>query len=304
MLKRRSGHRAFLLAKEKKVLKLLVCIGILLSVGYAMPLIGYNQNLSFISTNIQSSLFATGLKKGLSITTVTKLVDIYKDLDVDFKKDITPETQLSVLFERDSNKKEKILYTALKTRKSNISLYYYELKDGYFNQDGLNIKTNFVKPLNVNYRISSKFGNRKHPIHGHISFHKGIDYAVKSGTPIYAAANGTIDFIGNKGGYGKYIRINHLGGYSTCYAHISKFHESIKLGSYVKQGQIIAYVGSTGTATGPHLHYEVIHDGKHIDPLMLEHKNKTKLIDYDLKQFKILMVQIDKIKKELAESYG
>lgn len=127
----------------------------------------------------------------------------------------------------------------------------------------------FINPLSGDYRISSKFGNRKHPIRGKIAFHKGVDYAAKLGTPIHATAEGVIEYIGNNGGYGKYIRIKHTNEYSTCYAHISRFNNNLKLGSKVKQGQVIAYVGSTGAATGPHLHYEVIYKGKHIDPLTL-----------------------------------
>lgn len=134
----------------------------------------------------------------------------------------------------------------------------------------IRFKKRFVNPLNGNYRISSKFGNRKHPIHGRMAMHKGVDYAAKLGTPIHAAADGIIEYVGNNGGYGKYIRIRHENNYSTCYAHISKFNADIKSGSKVKQGEVIAYVGSTGAATGPHLHYEIIHNGKHIDPLTVE----------------------------------
>lgn len=132
-------------------------------------------------------------------------------------------------------------------------------------------RKHFINPLNGEYRISSKFGNRKHPIHGRIALHKGVDYAAKPGTPIHAVADGVIEYIGNNGGYGKYIRIQHENNYSTCYAHISRFNADVKLGSKVKQGKVIAYVGSTGAATGPHLHYEIIHNGKHIDPLTVEH---------------------------------
>ncbi|EAL58270.1 M23/M37 peptidase domain protein [Wolbachia endosymbiont of Drosophila ananassae] len=121
-----------------------------------------------------------------------------------------------------------------------------------------------------------------------------MDYAAKLGTPIYAAAEGVIEYIGKNGGYGNYIKIKHKNEYSTCYAHISRFSGDIKLGSKVKQGQIIAYVGSTGVATGPHLHYEVIYNGKHIDPLTIAHKTEVKLPDHELREFKLFVNKINK----------
>ncbi|MGL9779455.1 MAG: M23 family metallopeptidase, partial [Wolbachia sp.] len=241
--------------------------------------------LLFISSDIKSSFFDT---EGLAPDTVVKLINIYKDFGVDFKKDIVPESKLEVLFERLPNNQkteEKILYASLTINKKAISLYHYKSQDGkerYFNKEGISLKDGeiFANPLNGDYRISSKFGNRKHPIRGKIVFHKGVDYAAKLGTPIHAAAEGVIEYVGKNGGYGNYIKIKHKNEYSTCYAHISKFSSNMKLGSKVKQGQIIAYVGSTGVATGPHLHYEVIYNGKHIDPLTIAHKTEVKLPDH------------------------
>ncbi|MDG7055935.1 MAG: M23 family metallopeptidase [Wolbachia endosymbiont of Meromenopon meropis] len=272
----------------------------------------HNKKLLFISSNIKSSFFATGIKQGLAQKTVIKLIEIYQDFGIDFKKDILPESKLEVLFERLSSNRhkteEKILYTSLTTNKKIVHLYYYKsqnVQEGYFNKDGISLKDTktFINPLNGNFRISSRFGNRKHPISGKIIFHKGIDYAAKFGTSIYAAAEGIIEYIGNNGGYGKYIKIKHKNGYSTCYGHMSKFNSNVKLGSKVRQGQIIAYVGSTGIATGSHLHYEIIHNGKHIDPLTIERKDKIELIDLELRKFKLFVNRIDKAinRKELNE---
>ncbi|MGL9718525.1 MAG: M23 family metallopeptidase [Wolbachia sp.] len=262
----------------------------------------HDKRLLFISSNIKSSFFATGIEQGLAQNTVMRLIDIYKDFGVDFKKDIVPESKLEVLFERLSNNQkteEKILYTSLTTNKKATRLYHYKSQngqEGYFDKGGIGLRGNkaFINPLNGDYRISSKFGNRKHPIRGKIVFHKGVDYAAKFGTPIYAAAEGVIEYIGNNGGYGKYVKIKHKNGYSSCYAHMSKFSSDVKLGSKVKQGQVIAYVGSTGIATGPHLHYEVIYNGKHVDPLTIAHKNKVKLLDHELREFKLFVNKIDK----------
>ncbi|MDG7053168.1 MAG: M23 family metallopeptidase [Wolbachia endosymbiont of Alcedoecus sp.] len=262
----------------------------------------HDKRLLFISSNIKSSFFATGIEQGLAQNTVMRLIDIYKDFGVDFKKDIMPESKLEVLFERLPNNQkteEKILYTSLTTNKKATHLYHYKSQngqEGYFDKEGMSLRGSkaFINPLNGDYRISSKFGNRKHPIRGKVVFHKGVDYAAKFGTPIYAAAEGVIEYIGNKGGYGKHIKIKHKNGYSTCYAHMSKFSSDVKLGSKVKQGQVIAYVGSTGIATGPHLHYEVIYNGKHVDPLTIAHKNKMRLLDHELREFKLFVNMIDK----------
>ncbi|XBS67829.1 peptidoglycan DD-metalloendopeptidase family protein [Wolbachia endosymbiont of Armadillidium arcangelii] len=259
-----------------------------------------DEKLLFISSDIKSSFFDT---EGLAPNTVMRLIDIYKGYGIDFKKDIVPKSKLEVLFEKSlGNQKaeEKILYTSLITDKKAISLYHYESqsgKGGYFNKEGISLTSSeiFVSPLNGDYRISSKFGNRKHPIRGKVVFHKGVDYAAKLGTPIHAAAEGIIEYIGNNGGYGKYIKVKHENGYSTCYAHISKFSSDIKLGSKIKQGQVIAYVGSTGVATGPHLHYEVMYNGKHIDPLTIAHRTEIKLPDRELREFKLFVSKVDKI---------
>ncbi|BDG75765.1 hypothetical protein wHmc_03580 [Wolbachia pipientis] len=253
-----------------------------------------DRKLLFISSDIKSSFFDA---EGLAPNTVMRLIDIYKGYGVDFKKDIVPKSKLEVLCESDQKAEEKILYTSLTTSNKAISLYYYESQNGkeeYFNKEGISLKS-FVSPLNGDFRISSNFGNRKHPIHGKIAFHKGVDYAAKLGTPIHATAEGVIEYIGKNGGYGNYIKIKHNNKYSTCYAHISKFSSDVKLGSKVKQGQIIAYVGSTGVATGPHLHYEVIYNGKHIDPLTIAHGNEIKLPDCELREFKLFVSKVDEI---------
>ncbi|MCA7010372.1 M23 family metallopeptidase [Wolbachia endosymbiont of Tribolium confusum] len=256
-----------------------------------------DRKLLFISSDIKSSFFDAG---GLAPDTIMRLISIYKDYGVDFKKDIVPKSKLEVLCESNQKAEEKILYTSLITDKKAISLYHYESQSGkerYFNKEGVSLKSSeiFVSPLNGDFRISSNFGNRKHPIHSKIAFHKGVDYAAKLGTPIHATAEGVIEYIGKNGGYGNYIKIKHNNKYSTCYAHISKFSSDIKLGSKVKQGQIIAYVGSTGVATGPHLHYEVIYNGKHIDPLTIASRTEVKLPDRELREFKLFVSKVDEI---------
>ena len=143
--------------------------------------------------------------------------------------------------------------------------------------------------------ISSKFGMRKHPILGYSKMHKGIDFAAPVGTPIYAAGNGVVEEIGIKGAYGKYVRIRHSGELSTAYAHARSFVSGIKKGSTIKQGQVIAYVGTTGRSTGPHLHYEVLVKGKNINPLSIKSVPVKKLSGAELANFKKHKSSVDKM---------
>src|SRR5690606_774764 len=113
-------------------------------------------------------------------------------------------------------------------------------------------------------RITSRFGMRHHPILGYSKMHRGVDFGAPTGTPIYAAGDGTVDYAGKKGGYGNYLRIRHNGTYSSAYGHISRCASGVKSGTKVKQGQIVAYVGSTGQSTGPHLHYGILAHGTQV----------------------------------------
>ena len=134
-------------------------------------------------------------------------------------------------------------------------------------------------------RLSSRFGMRKHPILGYSKMHRGIDFAAKRGTPIMAAGDGRISFIGRNGSYGKFIEIKHLNGFSTRYGHLQKFQKKLKKGSNVKQGQRIGYVGNTGRSTGPHLHYEVKHNRRMINPMTLKLPSKIKVDEDEISNF-------------------
>ena len=142
-------------------------------------------------------------------------------------------------------------------------------------------------------RLSSGYGMRKHPILGYNKKHQGVDFAAPKGTPIMAAGTGHIEFVGNNGGAGKYIRIKHMNGYKTAYAHLSKYASGISKNVKVKQGQTIGYVGSTGLSTGPHLHYEVWFNGKRINPMTMKLPSGKKLENNDLKIFLNLKEEVD-----------
>jgi murein DD-endopeptidase MepM/ murein hydrolase activator NlpD len=146
-------------------------------------------------------------------------------------------------------------------------------------------------------RISSNFGMRKHPILGYNKMHKGVDFAVPTGTPIYAAGDGVIEMAGWNSGYGKYVRIKHNSTYKTAYGHMSKIAKGVGKGTHVSQGEIIGYVGATGQATGPHLHYEVHVDGKQVNPLGIKLPAGEKLAGTDLANFLAKVAEIDKLRR-------
>ena len=147
-------------------------------------------------------------------------------------------------------------------------------------------------------RLSSGFGMRKHPILGYNKKHQGVDFAAPTGTPIMAAGTGHIEFVGNNGGAGKYIRIKHLNGYKTSYSHLSKYASGIQKNIKVRQGQVIGYVGNTGLSTGPHLHYEVIFNGKRINPMKMKLPSGKQLKD---KNLEIFLAEKNRINAEVSK---
>ena len=147
-------------------------------------------------------------------------------------------------------------------------------------------------------RLSSSYGMRKHPISGYNKMHKGVDFAAPTGTPIFAAGNGIVEYVGRNGGYGKYIRIRHDSTYKTAYAHLNGYKKGISSGVRVKQGDVIGHVGSTGKSTGPHLHYEVIENGKRINSQTLKLPSGKVLKGKQRKLFEIEKIKINVMKSE------
>ncbi|MFL2519967.1 MAG: M23 family metallopeptidase [Alphaproteobacteria bacterium] len=228
--------------------------------------------------NINNSLYSDGLKNNLPQDILIKLIRLFS-FDLDFQRDIKKNTLVSVLYEydqiKDNNKFEykDIFYALININGNKLEYFRFLTDDGfvdYFNKDGKNVKKSILKTPLDGARLSSNFGMRKHPISGYNKMHKGVDFAAPTGTPIYAGGNGVIEFIGNNGGYGKYIRIRHNNEYKTAYGHMSGFKKGLSKGLRVNQGEIIGYVGSTGRSTGPHLHYEIIFQNEQINPLKLK----------------------------------
>jgi len=242
---------------------------------------------------IIDSLFSDGIKNGVSPDILVKIIRLFS-FDLDFQRDIRVDTVVSVSYEYDmiseTNKLEfkDIKYASIKIDRKQIEYFKFITDDGYvdyFNREGKNVKKSILKTPLDGARISSNYGMRKHPISGFNKMHKGVDFAAPTGTPIYAGGNGVIEYIGRNGGYGKYIRIRHNNEYKTAYAHLSNYKKGISKGVRVNQGDIIGYVGNTGNSTGPHLHYEIIYQNKHINPLKLKLPSGKVLKGNELSKF-------------------
>ena len=182
-----------------------------------------------------------------------------------------------------------MVYVGISNGKKEIHRYAYTSKNGgsgFYDAKGRSVSKQIMKrPLKAKARVSSSFGVRFHPILKYKIFHKGVDLAAPTNTPIMAAADGKIDLLGRKGGYGKYISIVHAGGWKTAYAHMNGYRKDLKVGSYVKRGEVIGYVGSTGRSTGPHLHFEVIKDKNVVAPFGNNVIQGNQLTGFALEQF-------------------
>ncbi len=252
---------------------------------------------SFIESKeytITESLFADGIKNGVSADILVKIISLFS-FDLDFQRDIRVDTVVSISYEFDEIietgrlEYNDIKYASIKIDGKQLEYFKFITDDGYidyFNREGKNVKKSILKTPLDGARISSNFGIRKHPISGFNKLHKGVDFAAPTGTPIYSGGNGIVEYVGRNGGYGKYIRIRHNNGYKTAYAHLSNYKKGISKGVRVNQGEVIGYVGSTGNSTGPHLHYEIIYQNKHINPLKLKLPSGKILEGKELEKFK------------------
>lgn len=249
---------------------------------------------------IFSSFYKTGLAAGIPADTLADLIRIYS-YDVDFQRDIKRGDKLEVLMERLQTKEGVIAgyggvaFAQLELDNRKIAIYRYEDKNGnvdYYNEKGESLRKALLRtPIN-GARITSGFGMRMHPLLGYSKMHRGVDFGAAPGTPIYAAGNGIVEIAGWNGGYGNYVRVRHDGKYATAYAHASHIAKGIHPGVRVKQGQVIAYVGSTGMSTGPHLHYEVLVNGQQVNPSGIRFKTGNGLSGKELAAFKKQVSQI------------
>jgi murein DD-endopeptidase MepM/ murein hydrolase activator NlpD len=225
---------------------------------------------------IESSLFAAGQKAGMNSRTIMTLANQIFGWDIDFALDIREGDEFGVLYEQKFQDggyvtDGRVLAAEFVNQGKTHRAVWFESKDGevegYFTPEGKGMRKAFLRaPLDFT-RISSVFNPRRvHPLSGRVRAHKGVDYAAPTGTPIFAAGDGRIEFAGRKGGYGNAVIIDHGRGITTLYGHMSRFGKAARGGRAVKQGELIGYVGSTGASTGPHLHYEYRVKGVHKDP--------------------------------------
>ena len=227
---------------------------------------------------IDSSLFEAGQRAGLSDNIIMQMAEIF-GWDVDFVLDIRPGDSFALIFEEQYKDEEKIgegpiLAAEFTNRGRQVRAVRYVDPAGgadYFSADGRSMRKAFLRtPVNFT-RISSRFSfSRRHPILHKMRAHRGVDYAAPTGTKVKASGDGRVVFAGSKGGYGRTVILQHGSAYTTVYAHLSRFAKGVRSGRRVQQGQTIGYVGSTGLATGPHLHYEFRVRGAHRDPLKVE----------------------------------
>ncbi len=263
--------------------------------------------ITFKEGIIKNSLYNTAIEIGIKPNTIIEFARLY-GFQVDFQRDIWKNDSFQIIYEEFKNEEGSIIetgniiYANLNTQNEDLQLYkfiYEKNKIDYFDENGKSMKKTLMKtPIN-GARLSSSFGKRKHPILGFTKMHTGTDFAAPKGTPILASGDGIIIRAKWCGGGGNCVKIKHNSTYQTVYAHMSKFGRGIKKGVRVKQGQIIGYVGSTGLSTGPHLHYEVIENGRKINSQKLKLPS-GKILKGDLrKKFEINKIKIDVLKSEL-----
>ena len=264
-----------------------------------------NKDIVYNESIILESLYKSATNQKIPANIIIEFARIY-GFQVDFQRDIRKRDSFQIMYEVFLNDKKdiietgNILYANLKLSGEDNSLYYFDSKNskGHYDKSGKSVQKALMKtPIN-GARLSSSFGMRKHPIDGFNKMHRGTDFAAPTGTPIMASGNGVIKKAGWCGGGGNCVVIKHNSTYQTVYAHMSKFAKGIRKGTRVKQGQTIGYVGSTGKSTGPHLHYEVIVNGKRINSQTLKLPSGKTLKGNERKIFETKRIMLDVLKSE------
>lgn len=242
---------------------------------------------------IDDSLFVSARRAGVPARIVMDVIHMFS-WDVDFQRQIRRGDRFEILFERFEDgdgrpvKDGGILFASLSLSGADLPLYRFAAGDGavdYYDPKGRSARKALMKTPVDGARLSSGYGKRRHPILGYTTMHRGVDFAAPSGTPIMAAGDGVVERASRYGAYGNYVRIRHNRTYKTAYAHLKSYARGVRPGKRVRQGQTIGYVGSTGRSTGPHLHYEVIRNGKRMNPLRLKLPTGKVLKGRDLARF-------------------
>ena len=224
---------------------------------------------------LYQSLYETALRNNVPNSVIEEIVRIYS-YDVDFQRKVQPGDSLDLLYADDENGdgRNEVRYVSLTVGGETKKYYRYQTTDDgaydYYDETGKSAKKFLVrKPVPIGI-MRSGFGERNHPLLHYMKMHTGVDWAAPFGTPIFAAGNGAIEEIGLKGGYGKYVRIRHANGYETAYGHMTAFARGLNVGSRVRQGQVIGFVGSTGLSTGAHVHFEILINDRFVNPMTVK----------------------------------
>jgi murein DD-endopeptidase MepM/ murein hydrolase activator NlpD len=227
---------------------------------------------------LYQSIYETALRNKVPATVIEDMVRIYS-YDVDFQRKVQPGDSFDVFFAGEDEgatitEKTEVLFASLTVGGETKKYYRFQTPDDsvtdFYDETGKSAKKFLVrKPVN-NAIMRSGFGGRRHPILGYVKMHTGVDWATPYGTPIFSSGNGVVEKVGWEGGYGKYVRIKHNNGYETAYGHMSAYAKGMEPGKRVRQGQVIGFVGSTGMSTGAHVHYEILVNGRFVDPMRIK----------------------------------
>lgn len=259
--------------------------------------------------SIESSLYGSAARAGIPASVVGEMIRIYS-YEVDFQRDIRQGDTIEILYETyetedgDFARYGNVLYANLTVSGKTRPVYRFADNDGnadYYTADGMSVKKTLMRTPIDGARMSSGFGMRHHPVLGYNKMHKGVDFAASRGTPIYAAGDGVVEVAGRKGAYGNYVRIKHNGTLKTAYAHMHKFAKNVTVGTRVKQGQVIGYVGTTGRSTGPHLHFEVLKNGQQVNPNSIDLPMGNRLAGKSMERFKKNMAKVHAMYAEMAK---
>jgi murein DD-endopeptidase MepM/ murein hydrolase activator NlpD len=262
-----------------------------------------------VETTIDRGIYRTAKQSGIENSIVAQFARLY-GFEVDFQRDLKKNDKIKIFYERYldddgvSQRTGNIIYSEITNVERNIVLYRYEYPNGsiaYFTPEGKSIEKSLMRtPIN-GAKLSSRYGFRIHPILGYNQMHQGTDFAAPIGTPVMASGAGTVEYSGWKGGYGKFISIRHSSVYQTNYAHLQDYAKGIRRGTKVQQGQVIGYLGNTGSSTGPHLHYEVVVNGRKENSQTLKLPSAAPLEGNNKNFFEIQKRNIDNLVLEASK---
>lgn len=226
---------------------------------------GGSEPVRLVVGEVRGSLYGSARKAGVNGSSIGEIVKVFA-AKLDFERDVKAGDKFRLVYDKAEG---KLLFAEIKAKGRTTRFHRFAKSDGqvvWLDDEGRSLKGGLLRTPVDGARVSSVFGMRRHPIFGYNRMHQGVDFAASSGTPIMAAGDGVVVKVGRWGGYGNWLQIKHAGGYESGYAHLSRYASGLKVGDKVRQGELVAYVGSTGASTGPHLHHEIWLNGKRVDP--------------------------------------